>query len=311
MRSARIGATAIVAILVAACAGSPSRPPATVTTAAPQPTATAAGGGGVLPQIVSTERGVGRNRLVMGLLDASGTRPVGAPDTILGATFTGPNGEEVGPVEADFIWAIENEVGIYAAQVDFPVAGAWTADFEITFADARVEEVPFEFDVQEDTSVLRPGEQAPAVETPTADDVDGDLAQLSTDDDPEPAFYERSVADALAAGEPFVLAFATPKFCASRTCGPTLDRLKPVAEDYPDVTFINVEPYQLELVEGQLQPILDANQQLQAVEAVTEFGLLSEPYLFVVDGNGTITSSFETIVGEPELRTALDELTEG
>ena len=40
-------------------------------------------------------------------------------------------------------------------------------------------------------------------------------------------------------------------------CGPTLDRLKPIAAAHPDVTFINVEPYQLEDVDGQLQPVLD------------------------------------------------------
>jgi hypothetical protein len=55
--------------------------------------------------------------------------------------------------------------------------------------------------------------------------------------------------------------------------------------------------------------VLDANGQLQPVEAVREYGLLTEPYIFLVDGEGTITASFEAVVGEAELRTALDELT--
>ena len=42
------------------------------------------------------------------------------------------------------------------------------------------------------------GEQAPASTTPTAADVGGDLAKLSTDPKPDPAFYQLSVADALA-----------------------------------------------------------------------------------------------------------------
>ena len=37
-----------------------------------------------------------------------------------------------------------------------------------------------------------------------------------------------------------------PKFCTSQQCGPTLDQFKPIAAANPDVTFINVEPYQLE-----------------------------------------------------------------
>ena len=63
---------------------------------------------------------------------------------------------------------------------------------------------------------------------------------------PDPAFYQTSVADALAAHKPFILVFATPKFCTSQQCGPTLDQFKPIAAANPGVTFINVEPYQLE-----------------------------------------------------------------
>ena len=59
---------------------------------------------------------------------------------------------------------------------------------------------------------------------------------------PGPAFYETSVADALAAHSRSC-SFATPKFCTSEQCGPTLDSIKPIAEAHPDVTFINVEPY--------------------------------------------------------------------
>ena len=58
-------------------------------------------------------------------------------------------------------------------------------------------------------------------------------------------FYETSVADAVAAKHPFVLVFATPAFCQSAQCGPTLDHVKNVVAKYPDLTVINVEPYQL------------------------------------------------------------------
>ena len=59
-----------------------------------------------------------------------------------------------------------------------------------------------------------------------------------------------------------MLIFATPKFCQTAQCGPTLDLFKPIAAAHPEVTFINVEPYKLQVVEGQLQPVLDANSQL-------------------------------------------------
>ena len=63
------------------------------------------------------------------------------------------------------------------------------------------------------------GEEAPASKTPKAVEVGGDLSKLSTDQHPDPAFYRTSVKDALAAGKPFVLVFATPLYCSSRTCG--------------------------------------------------------------------------------------------
>ena len=85
------------------------------------------------------------------------------------------------------------------------------------------------------------------------------MTKISTDTNPDPAFYKTSVADAIAEKKPFILVFATPKFCKSAQCGPTLDQLKPIAAANPGVTFINVEPYELKLVDGQLQPVLDAN----------------------------------------------------
>ena len=96
----------------------------------------------------------------------------------------------------------------------------------------------------------RSATRRPASDTPTLADVGGDVSKISTDPDPVPAFYETSIADAVAAEKPFVVAFATPKFCVTQQCGPTLDRLKPIAADHPDVTVINVEPYQLEFTDG-------------------------------------------------------------
>ena len=117
------------------------------------------------------------------------------------------------------------------------------------------------------------------------------------------------MADAVAAKRPFVLVFATPAFCQSAQCGPTLDRIKAVAAASPDdVAFINVEPYQLAFTEGRLQPVLDANGQLQPVASVNEWGILTEPWIFTVDGDGIVRGSFEGVVGEDELKAAVAEI---
>ena len=109
----------------------------------------------------------------------------------------------------------------------------------------------------------------------------------------------------MAAKRPFVVAFATPKFCISATCGPTLDRLKPFAKAWPSIDFIHVEPYELEPVDGLLQAVLDPNGQLQPAAVADEWGLLTEPAVFVVDAEGTVRAAFEGAFADEELRAAL------
>jgi hypothetical protein len=262
----------------------------------------------VFPVIVSGELIPGPNRFVFSFLDATGTKPVGAPDRTASIQFTGPSGEAVGPVTGTFIWAIENVNGVYVTHVDFPIAGGWTAKFTTEAPGSPKETIQFGFDVKSDASVVEPGEKAPSVETPTLADVGGDVSKISTDAKPVPTFYKTSVAAALAAHEPFVLVFATPKFCQTATCGPTLEKVKTVAAVHPNLTFINVEPYQLQLVDGQLQPVLDAGGNLQAVPATIAYGLLTEPFVFVVGSDGIVKASFELVFTPDEINEALATL---
>ncbi|HYN69914.1 MAG TPA: hypothetical protein VEX41_06875 [Candidatus Eisenbacteria bacterium] len=262
----------------------------------------------VIPILVNQERVCGTNRLVFGLLDTA-NRPIATPDRSARIAFYDLGrdpGKPVSTVDGKFVWAIEGARGVYVASVDLTEAGLWGAEFTTAAPGEPSETVRLTFDVQPAGTTKRIGDKAPASKTPTLAGVGGDVARISSDPNPEPAFYQTSVDTAIADGRPFLLAFATPKFCTTGQCGPTLDRVKPLVKDYPTVTFINVEPYELAVINGQLQPALDAAGQLKPVQPVNEWGLLTEPFIFVVDRHGTITGSFEGIVGEDELRTALD-----
>jgi hypothetical protein len=79
--------------------------------------------------------------------------------------------------------------------------------------------------------------------------------------------------------------------------------VKAISGDFPDLTFINVEPYKMTSVDGHLQPEL-ANGQLQAAEWTLAWGLRTEPWIFVVDDQGIVTAKFEGAVAEEELRSA-------
>ena len=92
-----------------------------------------------------------------------------------------------------------------------------------------------------------------------------------------------------------MIVFATPKFCQTAICGPTLDTIKEIAPSYPDVTFIHVEVF----------TNLDDVDNLAVVPSVTEWGLPTEPWIFVVDANGLVAARFEGVVTGEELAAVL------
>jgi hypothetical protein len=266
----------------------------------------------LFPVVVSSRLTCGENRFLFSFLDAD-NRPAATPDRTVSLAFydLGRDGDRpVRTTTGAFIWAIEGSRGLYAATADFATAGMWGVEFTTVAPGAASETIRVLFQVADSSPVVAIGASAPASDTPTLADVEGEIGRLSTDPDPIEAFYETSVADALAEARPFVLVFATPKFCTSAQCGPTLDRLKPIAAAHPAITFINVEPFDLEFVDGQLQPVL-TNGQLTPAAATLEWGLLSEPWIFVVDGNGIVRGSFEAVVGEEELETVLRRIAPG
>lgn len=299
----------VLALAVAASAGCSG---SSTSQAPPEssPSPAASGGPAILPLLINSEILKGPNRFLFSLTDRQ-NKLVAAPDVKVHLLFydvdTAEN-EVVFEEDARFLWAIEGQQGLYVASVEFPDAGRWGTRFEATFPDGAVKTVRADYDVRESGSTPALGAKVPSVDTPTLDDVGGDVKQVSTDQEPDPRFYETSIADALAAGEPFVVAFATPAFCETRLCGPTLETVKEVAADYPSITFINVEPYKMAFTDGSLQPELDANNQLQPAEWTNAWGLLSEPYTFVIDADGFVAAKFEGVLGEDELRAALDAL---
>jgi hypothetical protein len=250
----------------------------------------------------------GPTRLVFSFLDAKNV-PVAKPDRTADVKLFDLGADPAKPVaegKATFIWAIEPTVGVYVFDADLKTAGTYGVEFTTAAAGGAPETIRGSFDVQPTSSVVNIGDKAPASKTPTLADVGGDVSKISTDSAPVDAFYTTSVADAVAAGKPFVVAFATPKFCTSRQCGPTLDRLKPIAAKHSDVTFINVEPYELRYTDGQLQPVLTGDPpQLTPTQATNEWRLPTEPWVFVVDKAGVVRGSFMLIFSDDEIEAAI------
>ncbi len=270
---------------------SPGSPAATGAAAFDQPFA----GAKVYPVVVSSELVVGENRFLVALFDHEDA-PTGSPETSVRAEFFDLDDsaeEPVAEADLDFIWAIEPVRGLYKTDVRFDEPGHY--GIAVTVKGPGLDElVRGSFDVAEEGSSPGIGEKVPASATPTARS-GGSLEEITTDRHPELRFYDTSVKEAVGSGEPFVVTFATPKFCSSSVCGPTLETVKEVAEDFPKLTFIHVEVY----------TNLGQPDNLKVVPSVEEWGLPSEPWVFVVDGRGRVAAKYEGVVSADELRDAL------
>lgn len=195
-----------------------------------------------------------------------------------------------------WVWIHRPYVGVYEGEVSFDRPGRWGASVRLSGTRVNTT-VRSSFDVIQHSSTPGLGERVPASQTPTAEP-GRSLRRISTDPHPDPRFYSTSVAEALKRHEPFVVVFATPKFCISKTCGPMLDTVKRVSRDFPHLTFIHVEPYVLPADPSHLQPVPET----------TQWGLPSEPWTFAVDSRGRLDAKYEGAVSERELHGELEHL---
>lgn len=245
------------------------------------------------PVFASSEVVEGENRFLIGLLNDEDA-PIASPDVSMHVAFYDlAQSAETPAFETDAEFIDTGPRGLYVTYPTFGSTGKWGAEVTVE-GDGLEETVRASFEVAAQGSTPAIGERAPASETPTAT---RKLAQITTDAKPDPDFYRTSVHEALKAGAPFVVTFATPKFCTSAVCAPTLDIVKKESKDWPKVEFIHVEVYEL-----------DDTTNLKPVPSVVEWGLPSEPWVFVVDDAGKVTAKFEGTVAPAELAEALEEV---
>lgn len=283
-----------------------------------------AGGGGDGPRFVAevaTYQVVvdEPTRFTVGLIGASG-RWVSFGNATL--TFIPPDdvdAEALAPVVAGFLplpgspdpeadptltLASEGR-GVYAAQeVTFGHPGFWRVDASVEL-DGRTETASAAFQVLPEPIVPTVGEAAPSVDHPTLDDeVDPAILDSRARDGeplPDPELHELSIADALAAEEPALIVFSTPVYCTSRFCGPITDMVAELAAEYGDrASFVHVEVWS-DFEGRELNPAAD--------EWIgTDDDRVLEPWVFLVDADGTIIGSWDNIATRGELASALEAL---
>jgi hypothetical protein len=181
---------------------------------------------------------------------------------------------------------------VYSTRINFPSDGEWRiaalikqgGEIKGTLLPSAV--------VGEFTKIPRPGQPAPKIHTPTPEDVGGDLAKITTRIPPDTQ-NKVDYADVLGK-EPIVLLFATPQFCQSRVCGPVVDVAEQLKQEYGDkAAFIHMEIYK------ENDPSKGVRPQLRA------FHLPSEPWLFTINRQGTVSSVVEGAFGLELLTSAV------
>jgi len=118
-----------------------------------------------------------------------------------------------------------------------PAAGRYVA--RTTFSDIDVE-----FTVEERTNValFQVGDQLPAFDTPTFDSGRGVNPVCTRAPDLCP-FHEMTLTEAIENERPTALLIASPAFCQSDVCGPSVEFFIAAAQNRDDMNFVHAEVF--------------------------------------------------------------------
>jgi hypothetical protein len=181
---------------------------------------------------------------------------------------------------------------VYVAQVETPSPGRYW--FVANPAGEQIQAIGT-LDVERESRTPSIGSKAPVSHNPTL--ADAPATKITTAHPPDKELLRYSIADSLAARVPFVVVFATPEFCVSRVCGPSVEVVQDVARKFASsgIRFIHVEIY------------TDNDPKKGYNKWVREWNLPTEPWVFLVDGSGIVRGKFEGAVSVEELEKAVRE----
>lgn len=251
---------------------------------------------GSLAVVANADIGVGESRIQVGVVGPDGDR-LGGPDVPVSFLLTASDGDETTEYDADWMWLIEDIVGLYKTEAVFDAAGVWT----VSVAPRSGTPLPATgFKVLDPTFAPAVGDAAPVAPIDTL--ATKPLRELTSDPNPDTDLYRFTLEEAFTSGRDTVVVFSTPAFCRTATCGPTLDVVKRVKPEYPEVNFVHVEVY-TDLQSPDFEP---TSEYLAPALGPEFWNLPTEPWVFVVDTDGIVTARFEGTATPEDLRTSLD-----
>jgi len=271
--------------------------------------------GGLQALITTSELVVGKNRFAFGLLKASELLE-GAHVTLRVYAIEGSEAQLTAELNAPYqpvgklmqqrtihrhsdgtehVHGGESSIrGLYVTQLSFARAGTWGMEILAHQKDGSHEVARTALTVLGTSHTPAVGSPAPRSRNLIANDVK-DLRQIDTSPRPDPRLHQVRIGDAIKQRKPQLIVFATPQFCTSRMCGPVVDIVRTLLPAYGKrVAFTHHEIWQ-DFAEKKVFP------------TVEEWRLITEPWIFVVDGRGIIRAKFEGLVTARELEGALQQ----
>ena len=274
----------MLAGLGAACQTSTTPPPTDVSPSKP------AGPPPVALVLASSDLAVGPNRFLAALLENG--RPVpSAAVTFEFFELDGQTATKRGEAAARYRAPAGEGRGVYVARTSFDHAGAWGVQARAERPDLPPLTARASFQVQPQSSAPSVGARAIPSHNPVRREV-ASIEQICSAQ-PPCDMHELSIADALGLRRSLMISFATPGYCTSQTCAPVHGEVQKVkTRRAQQAEFVHVEIYK--------DP-----RNLVVADAVTEWHLLSEPWVFVVDRNGQIADRLEGVTDAEELDASL------
>lgn len=215
------------------------------------------------------------------------------------ATFLAVPGKEPSePLDRPTVVPPAEAAGVYEATVDLDQPGFYGVAVQVELADGDVQQATANFQVRAEHEIPDVGDPAPDAANRV---VDGDFEPIAIDsraqgedaEVPDPELHTVRIPDALADdSRPLVVVVSTPTYCVSQFCGPITETIAELAGSYDDADFVHLEVWQ-DFEDSVLN-------NAAAAWIQTEAGG-SEPWVFFVDGDGTIQARWDNVLDEAEL----------
>ena len=245
--------------------------------------------------------GVGKNRFAFVLTSRTGL--IRTPTATVSSIYI--PGDGGGPQAKQTALAIFRPFplvsrGLYVTRLTFDAPGQWEVEIDVLDDDGVNRTVELSFQVGDTTAAPQMGDAAIASRNKTVADVER-LSQLSTGSLLDPDLYQLTIAEAVVSGQPTVVVIASPAFCTNAVCGPQVEVLQQLKDQFEGrANFIHVDYYDNpEEIQGDLD-------RARTSPIVTEWNLPSTEWSFVIDRQGIIVGRFESFTTLAELRAVLE-----